>query len=212
MKKLLLVILIVTLTISVQAIDLKDRIQRYGGDNASGLLDLLANAVPDTLSYIEFLLLNCSPSDLAVLDAEYLMQNVRYALRSREFAYAQDYDEEIFRHFVLPHRVSQEPLEDWRPQYYEELKDIVKDCEAIEEAAILVNIWCLEEMTYKPTHGRDQSGFTSSKRGYGRCEEMMIIYMCAARAVGIPVRSCSAPYWNFTNSNHAWIEVWTPDD
>ncbi|MCF7920326.1 MAG: transglutaminase-like domain-containing protein [Candidatus Cloacimonetes bacterium] len=210
MKKFLFFLIIIALCFSLQALDLKERIKHYSGKNSTGLLNLLENTAPDTLTYLEFLLDNCSASDLAVLDADYLLDNVRYALKARELPYTRDYDDDIFRHFVLPHRMSQEPLEDWRPLYYKTLKPLVENCEDIAEAAILVNIWCLEEMSYKPTHGRDQSAFTSSKRGYGRCEEMMIIYMCAARAVGIPVRSCSAPYWNFTDSNHAWIEVWTP--
>jgi hypothetical protein len=48
------------------------------------------------------------------------------------------------------------------------------------------------------------------KRGFGRCEESMIIYIAAARAVGIPARPASVPFWNFTDNNHAWVEVWTP--
>ncbi|MDP8211304.1 MAG: transglutaminase domain-containing protein [Candidatus Stygibacter australis] len=210
MKKAILVIFIFSCLLLKAEVNV-DRIQRYAGNNAAGLLNLCETTAPDTLEYVEFLLENCSDSDLAILTPEYLMDNIRYALKSQELAYTKNYDHDIFLHFVLPHRMSQEPLEDWRPAYFEELEPLVKDLETIEEAAIKVNLWCLEEMTYKPTHGRDQSAFTSSKRGYGRCEEMMIIYMCAARAVGIPVRSCSAPYWNFTNSNHAWIEVWTPN-
>ncbi len=38
----------------------------------------------------------------------------------------------------------------------------------------------------------------------------MIIYIAAARAVGIPARPASVPFWNFTDNNHAWVEVWTP--
>jgi thioredoxin-related protein len=40
---------------------------------------------------------------------------------------------------------------------------------------------------------------------------MMILFMAAARSIGLPVRSVSAPYWSFTDSNHAWVEVWTDD-
>ena len=210
MKKVILVIFVLSCFILNAEVDSK-RIQRYAGNNAAGLLNLYKTTHKDTLEYVEFLLENSSDSDLAVLTPEYLMDNIRYALKTQELAFTKNYDQDIFLHFVLPCRMSQEPLEDWRPVYYEELMPLVEDLETIEEAAIKINLWCLEEMTYKPTHGRDQSAFTSSKRGYGRCEEMMIIYMCAARAVGIPVRSCSAPYWNFTNSNHAWIEVWIPN-
>ncbi|MCF7911591.1 MAG: transglutaminase-like domain-containing protein [Candidatus Cloacimonetes bacterium] len=211
MRKLFILLILLTLTNSIFAELNTDRISRYAGKNADELLELLQTTPADTLEYLEFILENCAATDLAILRSDYLMDNIRYALKSQEFAYTAGYDKSIFLHFVLPHRMSQEPLEDWRPAYYKELKPLVENLETIEEAAIKVNIWCLEQMTYKPTHGRDQSAFTSAKRGYGRCEEMMIIYMCAARAVGIPVRSCSAPYWNFTDSNHAWIEVWTPN-
>jgi Transglutaminase-like superfamily len=209
MRRLFILLILFTLTNCVFAEMNTERISRYAGKNAQELLELLQTTPADTLEYLEFILENCAATDLAILTADYLMDNVRYAIKTQELAYI-SYDKSIFLHFVLPHRMSQEPLEDWRPKYYQELMPLVEDMETIEEAAIKVNLWCLEQMTYKPTHGRDQSANTSAKRGYGRCEEMMIIYMCAARAVGIPVRSCSAPYWNFTNSNHAWIEVWTP--
>ena len=210
MKKVFLTIFLTMVCLCPAIIDV-DRINRYADKNASGLIELLEYAHPDTLPYYEFLLGNCSSSDLAILDAEYIEENVHLALKSRQLNYAKAYNDTIFMHFVLPYRMSQEPLEDWRERFYNELKPLVENIETIPEAAILVNLWCLEQMTYKPTHGRDQSAFTSIKRGYGRCEEMMIIYMAAARSVGIPVRSCSAPYWNFTDSNHAWIEVWTND-
>jgi hypothetical protein len=209
--KITIIITFLLFTTIILAADIDiERIYRYAGENAPELVDLLETAAPDTLPYYEFLLKNSSASDLAILTADYLKQNVHYALLSRTLKYAKSYDDQIFNHFVLPHRMSQEPLEEWRPEFYKELLPMIEDYEHIEEAAIIINIWCLEQMTYKPTHGRDQSAFTSIKRGFGRCEEMMIIYMCAARALGIPVRSCSAPYWNFTDSNHAWIEVWTP--
>ncbi len=208
MKKLTLTVLIVFFT-CISMASTVERIKNYSGKNTQGLLSLLGEE-GEMLQYATFLLDNCSNNDLAVLTDDYLRTNIEYALKAKEFKYA-TYDEEIFRYFVLPHRVSQEPLEQWREKFYNELKPIVEEAENIEEAAILVNLWANEQMSYKSTHGRDQGPLTTIKRGYGRCEEMMILYIDAARSVGIPARPASCHYWNFTDSNHAWVEVWTPE-
>jgi hypothetical protein len=184
-------------------------IKKYAGINAPALSKLYAQK--EDQEYIRFILDNSSPNDLAVLTPEYILKDIEYALKAKELKYSTLYDETIFKHFVLPLRMTQEPFEGWREGFYKEIHPIVKDIADIEEAAILVNIWAEEKMTYKPTHGKDQAPLTTIKRGYGRCEEMMIIYMAAARSVGIPVRSAGTPLWNFTDSNHAWVEVWTPE-
>jgi hypothetical protein len=204
--------LIVTVMLFSQTdLSLQERIERYSGENSKELLSILESEEGDTLKYTQFILENCSSNDLAVLTKEYLLSNVEYAIKAKEFTYSSQYSEEIFRHFVLPHRVSQEPLEDYRKQFYEELKPLVADVDDIEKAAVLVNLWASEQMTFKQTSGRDQGPVTTIKRGYGRCEEMMIIYIAAARSVGIPARPASVSYWNFTDNNHAWVEIWTPE-
>lgn len=195
--------------LNLTAKQLSEKIEKYSGKNANDLKSLLNTQSGDTLSALQFLLENCSSTDLAVLTSDFLMENIRLAEKTKQFKYT-NYPQNIYQHFVLPYRVSQEPLENWRREFYPELKELVKDEENIEAAAILVNLWVLEQMTYKPTHGRDQAPLTTIKRGFGRCEEMMIIYIAAARSVGIPARPASVPYWNFTDSNHAWVEVWTP--
>ncbi|MDP8202523.1 MAG: transglutaminase-like domain-containing protein [Candidatus Tenebribacter burtonii] len=211
MKKLFIVLLLFSIAIvNASELTTAERIEKYSGKNAEELLNLLETQEGDTLRYLNFLLENCSNNDLSVLTEDYLMTNIEFAIKAKEFKYA-NYPEDIFEHFVLPHRVSQEPLEDWREIFYTELKPLVEDVEDIEEAAILVNLWALEQMTFKQTSGRDQAPLTTIKRGIGRCEEMMIIYIAAARSVGIPTRPASVPFWNFTNNNHAWVEIWTPN-
>ena len=208
--KVTILTIFIGLATTLMGVDLTEKIEKYAGENATEFLALLDTQTGETLYYLNFLLENCSINDLAVLKADYLLQNVELAMQTSQFSYTEDYDDDIFKHFVLPHRVSQEPLEDWRAQFLEELKPLVENEMDIEAAAILVNLWANEQMTFKQTHGRDQAPITTIKRGYGRCEEMMIIYIAAARAVGIPARPASAPYWNFTNNNHAWVEIWTP--
>jgi len=183
-----------------------EKIEQFAGENAVDLLELYQEGN----SYHQFLLNVISPNDLAVVTPAFLQTNLEFALQSREFEYC-TYDDIIFRHFVLPYRISQEPLEEWREFFFETLSPLVKEAKSIEEAAILVNLWVTEQMTFKQTHGRDQTPLTTLKRGFGRCEESMIFYIAAARSVGIPARPASVPFWNFTDNNHAWVEIWTPE-
>ena len=186
------------------------RIKKYSGIHKTELINLLKDKDSEIAKYAEFILHNSSPNDLSALRSDYLKENIELAIKARKLPFA-TYPEDIFEHFVLPYRASQEPIENWRSQFYDEIYPIVKNANSIEEAAILVNLWANEKMTFKQTHGRDQASLTTIKRGYGRCEEMMIIFIDAARSVGIPVRAASAPYWNFTDNNHAWVEIWTPE-
>ena len=91
------------------------------------------------------------------------------------------------------------------------LAPVVKGLRDIEKVAVEVNRWCDERIDYKPTQRRDQGPFETWRSGFGRCEEMTIFYISAARSVGVPARKVYTPWWPFTNSNHAWTEVWTPE-
>ena len=205
------IVVLLLFTVALCSMSLEERLHTYAGTNASGLTRLLYSQSGDTLRYVRFLLGNASDVDLAALDADFVMQNVRLAARARQLPWAQRVPEDVFLHFVLPARVSQEPYQAWREPFYDELTAELDGVTDIYEAIALVNIWCAGQMRFEPTNGRDQAPLTTIRRGYGRCEEMMILFIAAARSVGIPARTASAPFWSFTDNNHAWTEVWTPD-
>jgi hypothetical protein len=116
--------------------------------------------------------------------------------------------EEIYLHYVLPPRVSQEPLEPWRGYLLDQLTERLEGIASMEDAAIEVNRWCGERVGFKPTQRRDQGVFETLASGYGRCEEMMIVHIAALRSVGIPARQAWTPFWATSDNNHAWTEVW----
>ncbi len=210
MKNLLLVFIVVWIGIVSASDDLQQRIRTYAGENADSFIEMM-DGKGETAELTRYILEYSSPSDLAMLTPEYLRENIEYALKTRELGYTKDVPEDIFMHFVLPPRISQEPFEPWRAQFYDELEPLVHDAKTLEEAMMIVNLWCNENNYFEPTSGRDQAPLTTIKRIYGRCEEMMILEIAAARSVGIPMRPVSAPFWNFMDNNHAWNEMWTPE-
>jgi hypothetical protein len=117
-------------------------------------------------------------------------------------------DDFLFYHYILPHRVSQEPLEDFTAVYADTLYDIIEDAKDMRQAVLRINEWVYTRMKYEPTSRWDQNASVTIDRGFGRCEEMAILCIKALRSVFIPARKVYSPWWPFTNSNHAWVEVW----
>lgn len=147
--------------------------------------------------------------DLSYYGGDFLLQNVRLSLQVREeMPWGKEIPELIFRHFVLPVRGGNEGLDSSRMVFYGELKDRVKKCSSMEEAALEVNHWCHEKAIYKPTNARTCSPLTMTTTAYGRCGEEAVFALAAMRSVGIPARQVYTPRWAHCDDNHAWIEVW----
>ena len=148
-------------------------------------------------------------SDIAYWGGDYLLENVRLALRARrEMPWGGEIPEEVFRHFVLPVRGNNEALDSARRVFYEALRERVAHCASMEEAALEVNHWCHEHVVYKPTNARTASPLATMRATYGRCGEESIFTLVALRSVGIPARQIYTPRWAHCDDNHAWIEVW----
>ncbi len=179
------------------------------GDNASEVLEAIVKAPEQDREAMAFLVSNLPPVDLATADSSFLLTTVRLAKEAREkFPWGKSVPDDVYLAYVLPPRVSQEPLEDWRPFLLEQLSERLEGITSMEEAALEVNRWCGERVGYRPTQRRDQGVFETLASGYGRCEEMMIVHISALRSVCIPARQTWTPYWATSDNNHAWTELW----
>ncbi|MBN2464800.1 transglutaminase domain-containing protein [candidate division WOR-3 bacterium] len=179
------------------------------GSNAPQLKLALSSLPAEQRSAAEFLLTNMPAVDLVQMPASMLDENISLAFKAREsLPWGADVPEELFLHYVLPHRVTQEPLSDWRGMFFDSLYPLVQSCTSMTEAAMQVNIWTGRKATYKPNAPRDQGPLQTLLSGWGRCEELVILYADACRAIGIPVRETYTPFWTAGDGNHAWPEVW----
>ncbi len=185
-----------------------------GGAFGEHLFDVVDNArnrglTEEETKSLRFLAAYLPLSDIAAVTPEMLIENVRLAyVAKNRFSWGEQIPEEIFQHFVLPHRISQEPFVDgWRQKFLEEITPRVETL-SMSEAALEVNHWCHEKATFKRSSGRDQDPLTTIRAGLGRCEEEMILTIAALRSVGIPARQCYTPYWAHCDNNHAWVEAW----
>ena len=120
--------------------------------------------------------------------------------------WCRDLSEELYLNQVLFHRVNDEEISDCRALFYEKLWPLVQD-KSMEEAAKIINYWCLEEATYRLTDERTASPETVLRCAFGRCGEESMFAVNALRAVGIPARQVYAPKWPHCDDNHAWVEL-----
>ncbi len=137
---------------------------------------------------------------------DYWESNVAKTLEVRD-RMAWNIPEREFRHFVLPLRVNNETLDDFRTKYADTLCARVAGM-SLAEAALEINHWCHEQATYQPSDGRTGGPESIMLRGLGRCGEESVLAVAALRAAGIPARQVYTPRWAHTDDNHAWVEVW----
>lgn len=188
--------------------DVAESLERAGG-NGPEILEALTSAPEEDREAMAFLVAEMPAVDLATADSPLLLETVRLSREARErFPWGEHVSDDLYLHYVLPMRVSQEPLENWKPYLMEQLAERLEGIASMEEAALEVNRWCGERVGFKPTQRRDQGVFETLASGYGRCEEMMIVHIAALRSVCIPARQAWTPYWTTCDNNHAWTELW----
>lgn len=162
--------------------------------------------------YVAFLYEYMPTSDSVDYSREYWERQVAMSERARkEMPWAKLVPETEWKHFVVPVRVNNEALDEARTVIYQELAPRIQGM-TMEEAALEVNHWCHEKVSYQPSDGRTSPPLTTMANAIGRCGEESTFTVAAMRAVGIPARQVYCPRWSHTDSNHAWVEVWIADD
>ena len=157
---------------------------------------------------MEFLYAYMPLSDLADYKPEFFLKNVQLSLRSRqEMVWGKTIPEEEFLHFVLPVRVNNENLDNFREVMYAEIKERIKGL-SMKDAALEINHWCHEKVTYVGTDSRTSAPLSTVKKTFGRCGEESTFTVSAMRTAGIPARQVYTPRWAHSDDNHAWVEVW----
>lgn len=162
----------------------------------------------DERDAMQFLYAYMTFPDITDYSAEFYLDNVRTALKTRqEMPWGAIVPDREFYHFVLPVRINNENLDNSRMVFYDELKERVKGL-SMTDAVLEVNHWCHEKVTYQPSDSRTSSPLASVRSAIGRCGEESTFTVAALRSIGIPARQVYTPRWAHTDDNHAWVEVW----
>lgn len=148
---------------------------------------------------------------------EYLERNTAFALRARtEIPAASQVPEELFLREVLPYRHLDEPVDDWRPMFFDALAPHAAKARTLKEVVELVVPRAFANMErpveFKPNCTPQIMAPVSEtlKQGHASCTGCSIFLADVLRAVGVPARVVGTAEWNLpTKGNHNWVEVWT---
>lgn len=186
------------------------------GSNRSELEEALRRAPGRDM---EYLITRATQIDLVTLSADLLETNL---LEARK-AYTQsrlvrnNIDHEMWRDYVLPYRVLEEDLCNWRPYLRQQLLPIVKDASSTQEVASLIHKWFFEasetndqRYQFRSNETRSQNPLQFLRSGNGSCREFNIAYICALRSVGIPARHCTVSWWVMRSSGHYFAQYYDP--
>ena len=122
---------------------------------------------PDEKQAMEFLYAYLPLSDLADYSPDFFLKNVRYSLKARdEMPWRKSIPEEDFLHFVLPLRVNNENLDNFREVMYPEIKARIKGL-SMKQAALEINHWCHEKVNYRGTDSRTSAPLSTIKKSRG---------------------------------------------
>ncbi len=157
---------------------------------------------------LKFLFAFMPLNDLADYDGSFFLANADASLISREeTSWGKNIPEDIFLHYILPIRVNNENLDSFRIVYYSEIINRVRDMSML-DAALEINHWCHEKVTYQPSDSRTSAPVSTILSARGRCGEESTFTVAVLRTAGIPARQVYTPRWAHSDDNHAWVEFW----
>ncbi len=175
---------------------------------AEGIQKKLSTLDEDTALVMKFYYANMPYSDVYNYSFSVYLEFAQHGVYLwNSFPYCREMPEDIFLGDVLFYRINEEDIKPCRKVFCEKLSDRIKGM-SMEQAALEVNYWCAEEMTYQSTDDRTSSAWDSYLKGFGRCGEESVFGVNALRSVGIPARQVYVPRWAHCDDNHAWVEVW----
>lgn len=183
----------------------KENIRNLPKAQTKAYKKLLRNHKNSLMAYLIAYELN---SKLAEADARDLLSNYHQivALLEKE---GLRYPPEFFLSYIAKQSVSDERIEAYRAAMLEDGLAHALEIEDLTERYRETASWCVEKLYFKQTSGRDQTPLDITQKSlYGRCEEMQILFVAAARTVGLPSRAASTPWWAHMDNNHAWAEVY----
>jgi hypothetical protein len=150
--------------------------------------------------------------DMKHITAEYLINNIELSFKVwNEQPWGKNVPFDVFCEEILPYRVANEPLENWREKIlvsfaksnrsFKEQPDIT----AV-EACIAVNTQLPRLKLMNRMPDMNYSMIMTTTRGM--CNEMSALAVFSMRALGIPVAQEFTPKWPHNNVGHTWNSVY----
>ena len=155
--------------------------------------------------------------DMHRITADYLIDNIERAFHAWEKPWARHLGFEDFCEYLLPYRVENEPLMDWRDSLDGTFDEVFKTMETVDElfespyqACLRLNTLLMGSME---TMQADSASFfhpligTKEAVTFG-CPEFVYAVIFAMRSAGVPVSIETIEQWSSRRGKHYWNAVY----
>ena len=147
--------------------------------------------------------------DLHAIRADFLIENIELAFEVwKKYPWCNHLTEEEFCRQILPYRIKNEPLEDWRKFYYNRYKGVADSLATagatMQEVVFFFNSRYGKRYTHDAEKYRgDLSYKLIEEIGGGTCDHLALNAAQVMRSIGIPLNIDVLPYHGKVNGGHA---------
>lgn len=155
--------------------------------------------------------------DILEIDSAYLCRNIDWAFKVwKEQPWGKNVSFDTFCEYLLPYRIEDEALADWREEYYEKynpLLDSLRSSDSLDKEDPIVAVrYLMDKLQNQPTYFSSVTPINFPHIGpkyaqylSGTCREFTDYYVYVCRALGIP---CSIDFYWGSNATHFWVSNW----
>ena len=157
-------------------------------------------------------------ADTAIITAEQLIENIDYAFKTRNLPWAKQTTFQDFCEYVLPYRIREEPLSNWRKFFYEENKTLIDSLVKAKVADPKIVCRVLSDKLFDKYRFYSKFNLPVTnlvdlyKNPIGECIPRYILYAAIARSIGLPVAVDFTPQYSSFPGNHQWISLISSTD
>ncbi len=151
--------------------------------------------------------------DLNTISANYIIENIDYAFKAWEKPWAQHLSFDDFCNYILPYRIKDERLENYRPTLYKRyqwletttpLTDPIQACKLLNQE---IGKWFFENWLTAPQYPITMRASDIIKLKSGSCLNQAAITTYIMRSNGIPVVLEYIPQWGNRSNSHYFNAV-----
>ncbi len=148
--------------------------------------------------------------DIYTITSSFLIKNIEFAFKVWEMPWASHVSFQNFCEYILPYRIHDEPLSNWRELFYDEFisfADSVYDTSDPKQLIEKISNYIYSKWTHLDNF--NSFGFFPSLvemaeiRG-GTCDHRYFLVTATMRSVGLPVAIDFTPQWTNYTGGHAW--------
>lgn len=151
--------------------------------------------------------------DMTRITDDYLIKNTEKAYNAwKTNTWSQSYSFDIFKEYILPYRVSTEPLQDWRDDYKWYYDAIKQDNKAETDPVEICKKVLLANTAFQFKLFRDDPlPLLGPKnilfRNHGNCADIANLNIFALRSLGVAITFDFTPHWGASSNRHMWNTV-----